>query len=121
MLPKKIYLNYVNENDEEVTWSKQPVSVDDCEMQNREYTDLSQVWHTPYEEPEEERQVVAIDEKGIAFSGVYRPFYKGYTPRYAGVYWNAGGCLSGSVLIYRDKIVKWAYIEDLLPNNITNN
>ena len=50
MLPKKIYLNYVNEDDVDKTWSEEPVSASDCEMNNREYTDLSQVWHDPSEE-----------------------------------------------------------------------
>ena len=43
MIPKKIYLNYVDEDDEEKTWCVDPVYVEDCEMQNREYTDLSQI------------------------------------------------------------------------------
>ena len=42
MLPKKIYLNYVDDDDEYKTWSEDPVYVH-CDMQNREYTDLSQV------------------------------------------------------------------------------
>lgn len=29
MMPKKIYLNYVNEDDKEKTWSEEPVSVND--------------------------------------------------------------------------------------------
>lgn len=51
MLPKKIYLNYVDENDEDKTWSEEPVRVADCKMQNREYTDLSHVWHDAKEKP----------------------------------------------------------------------
>ena len=43
MIPKKIYLNYVDESDPDKTWSEEPVSVCDCKMKNREYTDLSQV------------------------------------------------------------------------------
>ena len=57
MLPKKIYLNYVDEDDEEKTWCVDPVYVEDCEMQNREYTDLSQVWHNIYEIPVNKKQV----------------------------------------------------------------
>ena len=57
MIPKKIYLNYVNEDDEYKTWSEDPVYVY-CDMQNREYTDLSQVWHPAEEEPESGRWIL---------------------------------------------------------------
>ena len=60
MIPKKIYLNYVNEDDENKTWSETPVDVSDCEMQNREYTDISQVWHDASEEPEEGVRLVSV-------------------------------------------------------------
>lgn len=116
MLPKKIYLNYVDEDDEEKTWCVDPVYVEDCEMQNREYTDLSQVWHEAKEEPEAHRQVIAVDKEGSSFCGKYWSYNnKGYTPRYQGLYWSGGGCLSGAILAYWEDVVKWAYIEDLLP------
>lgn len=115
MLPKKIYLNYVDEDDEEKTWCVDPVYVEDCEMQNREYTDLSQVWHDAKEEPESGRQVIAIKDN-TAFCGIYRPYdNKGYTPRYQGLYWSGDEGLAGSVWVYWKDVVKWAYIEDLLP------
>lgn len=115
MIPKKIYLNYVHEDDEEKTWCVDPVYVEDCEMQNREYTDLSQVWHDAKEEPKAGRQVIAIKDN-TAFCGIYRPYdNKGYTPRYQGLYYSEGGCLSGSIWVYWKDVVKWAYIEDLLP------
>ena len=41
MLLKKIYLNYVDEDDEEKTWCVDPVYVEDCEMQNRRNTQTS--------------------------------------------------------------------------------
>lgn len=114
MIPKKIYLNYVHEDDEEKTWCVDPVYVEDCEMQNREYTDLSQVWHDAKEEPEDGRQVVAIKDN-TPFCGTYRQYdNKGYTPRYQGLYWSGGGCLSGAIWVYWEDVVKWAYIEDLL-------
>lgn len=62
MLPKKIYLNYVDENDKDKTWSEEPISVYDCKMQNREYTDLSQLWHLPNERPKRGMAVVAITD-----------------------------------------------------------
>ena len=58
MLPKKIYLNYVNEDDEEKTWCVDPVYVEDCEMHNREYTDLSQVWHDSSEIPQHDALIL---------------------------------------------------------------
>lgn len=115
MIPKKIYLNYVNENDEEKTWCEEPVH-DDLDMQNRVYTDLSQIWHDANEEPKALRQVVAIDKKGVSFSGKYWPYDdKGYTPRYPGIYWNGDGCLTGARLLDWDSVAHWAYIDDLLP------
>ena len=115
MLPKKIYLNYVDEDDEEKTRCVDPVYVEDCDMQNREYTDLSQVWHDAKEEPKAGRQVIAIKDN-TAFCGIYRPYdNKGYTPRYQGLYWSGDGCLAGSIWVYWNGVVKWAYIEDLFP------
>lgn len=116
MIPKKIYLNYVHEDDEEKTWCVDPVYVEDCEMQNREYIDLSQVWHDAEEEPQTGRQIVAINRKDVSFSGVYWPYNaKGYVPKYPGVYWIGGGCMDGARLLDWQEAVKWAYIEDLLP------
>lgn len=96
MLPKKIYLNYVNENDVDKTWSEEPVYASDCEMNNREYTDLSQVWHDPSESPNIHRYILVLfSDDGSTFCRttpytIYRHFW-----RYA---------------------IKWAYIDDLLPN-----
>lgn len=81
-----------------------------------EYTDLSQVWHDAKEEPKALKQVVAIDDKGRSFSGNYWPREDNeYNVRYAGVYWNGDGCLSGARLLDWEKVVKWAYTADLLP------
>ena len=65
MLPKKIYLNYTNEDDEYKTWSEDPVYVH-CDMQNREYTDLSQVWHNAKEEPEKGKLMIGIEEDDVS-------------------------------------------------------
>lgn len=81
-----------------------------------EYTDLSQVWHDAKEEPKSLKQVVAIDKKGRSFSGKYWPREdKEYNVRYSGIYWNGDGCLTGARLLDWEDVVKWAYIEDLLP------
>lgn len=97
MIPKKIYLNYVNEDDEEKTWCVDPVYVEDCEMQNREYTDLSQVWHNAKEEPEKGKLMIGIDEDGIS---VYK--------------WADQDNDWLSFAEYNG-LFKWAYIDDLLP------
>lgn len=116
MMPKKIYLNYVDEDDEEKTWCVDPVYVEDCEMQNREYTDLSQLWHDAEEDPKELSQVVVIDKQGESFSGLYWPYNEeGYTTRHPGIYWYRDGRLIGARWLDWDSVAHWAYIDDLLP------
>ena len=96
MLPKKIYLNYTNEDDEYKTWSEDPVYVH-CDMQNREYTDLSQVWHNSKEEPEKGKVMIGIDEDGAS---VYKWVDQDDD-------WMSFAECNG--------LFKWAYIDDLLP------
>ena len=98
MIPKKIYLNYVHENDEEKTWCVDPVYVEDCEMQNREYTDLSQVWHNSKEEPEKGKFLIGIDEDGVSV--------------YNWVGQDECGWLSFAEY---NGLIRWAYLEDLMP------
>lgn len=122
MIPKKLYVRKLDIDifDEEVNATRAWVA-NRPNTGRREYTDLSQVWHPAEEEPETSRQVVAINEKGILFSGVYRPYdAKGYTPIYPGVYWNGGGCMNGARLLDWQEAIKWAYIEDLLPKGARN-
>ena len=96
MLPKKIYLNYVNEDDEYKTWSEDPVYVH-CDMQNREYTDLSQVWHESKEEPKKGEWIL-----GEYQGGIYQTYLCGYVDcewsSYAKVF----------------SLIRWAYVNDLL-------
>lgn len=95
MLPKKIYLNYVNENDVDKTWSEEPVSASDCEMDNREYTDLSQVWHDISKKPLPEREISVLLKSGSFIS-----------------------CYSYQRIdeIFKIcEVLKWAYADDLLP------
>ena len=98
MIPKKIYLNYVDEDDEEKTWCVDPVYVEDCEMQNREYTDLSQVWHDAEEEPEKGKLMIGVDEDGVSI-------YKWVDQDEDGWFSFAKGC----------GLTRWAYVDDLLP------
>ena len=103
MLPKKIYLNYVDEDDEEKTWCEDPV-YDDCGMQNREYTDLSQVWHNSKEEPEKGKFLIGIDEDGVSV--------------YKWVGQDECGWLSFAEC---NGLIGWAYADDLLPKTLRNN
>lgn len=98
MLPKKIYLNYVDEDDEEKTWCVDPVYVEDCEMQNREYTDLSQVWHDAKEEPEKGKSIISIGETGVSA-------YK----------WVDEWRCDWLDFAEWSELFRWAYVYDLLP------
>ena len=116
MTPKKIHVltRYVEILDAETQLTRALICINPHEK-STEYTDLSQVWHDAKEEPEDGRQVVAIKDN-TPFCGTYRQYNnKGYTPRYPGLYWSGGGCLSGSIWVYWKDVVKWAYIKDLLP------
>ena len=104
MMPKKIYLNYVNEDDKEKTWSEEPVSVNDCEMQNREYTDLSQVWHDVTEEPMDRRRTIVL--YGTNPVGVTSCNYEDILLTFRKT-WSAYVFLSNFSL--------WAYLDELLP------
>ena len=96
MLPKKIYLNYVNEDDVDKTWSEEPISTSDSDINNREYTDLSQVWHDISEDPAPERRILVLFKSG-SFTSCYSD------------HWT-------DKVFEICKVVKWAYVEDLLPN-----
>lgn len=99
MIPKKIYLNYVNEDDEEKTWCVDPVYAEDCEMQNREYTDLSQVWHNVSERPEPKAWFIAqIGEK------CFDTFIVEIDKNDTWAKWSKG-----------INITRWAYVDNLLP------
>ena len=98
MLPKKIYLNYVNEDDVDKTWSEEPVSASDCEMNNREYTDLSQVWHHPSEKPAPERMILVLFESGNLIS------------------WYSVHSIDTFLKMF--KVSKWAYVDDLIIKDL---
>lgn len=102
MLPKKIYLNYVNEEDDNITWSEEPVVVGDCDMQNREYTDLGQVWHSASEVPKCKKLLI-IYRDDIGSLPIDTIIYHG----------DADYPWEEAVKI--NSIVYWAYAEDILP------
>lgn len=98
MIPKKIYLNYVHEDDEEKTWCVDPVYVEDCEMQNREYTDLSQVWHNAKEEPKKGKSIISIGSTGVSA-------YK----------WVDEWRCDWLDFAEWSELFRWAYVNELLP------
>ena len=95
MLPKKIYLNYVNENDVGKNWSEEPISASDCEMDNREYTDLSQVWHDPSKKPVQGRMILVLFKSGNLTS------------------WRS--TLDIIAAFEKNIVLRWAYVDDLIP------
>lgn len=111
MIPKKIYLNYVNENDKEKTWSEEPVSVADCDMQNREYTDLSQVWHDASEEPNKSAWIISECDSGyinIDWGSLTSRFWYGWGSPTSGFWYGWG-----SFVLFHD-VRRWAYIDDFI-------
>ena len=108
MIPKKIYLNYVDEDDDEKTWSEEPVSVTDCDLQSREYTDLSQVWHPASEPPQEiDAQIICNAASLTCPEGMT---YVETTLR--GIMHISS---SWQDWARRYRLKAWAYLEDLLP------
>lgn len=106
MLPKKIYLNYVDADDDEKTWSDEPVGVADCDLQSREYTDLSQVWHPATEEPQENEWEILCQNNLGKFPKMTRKKILIFYP-------NSGW--KGFVNL--EYITRWAYLSDLLPQS----
>lgn len=66
--------------------------------------DLSQVWHEAKEEPEEGTKVVVIDNNGWTGSGLFNP-----RAMVKGVY------IYGDLVVDWYSVVRWAYVDDLLP------
>ena len=105
MIPKKIHVltRYVEILDAETQLTRALICINPHEK-STEYTDLSQVWHEAKEEPEEGTQVVAIDNDGWTVSGLFNP-----RAMVKGVY------IYGDLVVDWYSVVRWAYIEDLLP------
>ena len=68
-----------------------------------EYTDLSQVWHDAKEEPEKGKSILVIDEDGVS---IYR--------------WVGQYDIGWLYFAERIGLFKWAYINDLLPKNVSD-
>ena len=98
MLPKKIYLNYVNEDDVDKTWCEEPIFTSDSDINNREYTDLSQVWHDISEKPFPERIVLLLLKSGS--------FISCYSYHRIDEIFNISG------------VLKWAYANDLIIKDL---
>lgn len=103
MLPKKIYLNYIDETDDGVRiFSEEPLVGFDFDMKSREYTNLSQVWHSASEEPKCKELLIAYcdDIGGIPIDTLIYPGRDAFP-------WEE------VVKIYN--IIYWAYAKDILP------
>ena len=95
MIPKKIKKIYLNDVDE-----------NGSDIKNREYIDISQVWHDASEKPLlEETEIIFINERGFAHISERN-----------------GGAFSYTLVDYdwegyvnTLRIKKWAYVSDLLP------
>lgn len=91
MIPKKIKKIYLNNVDENVS-----------DMQNREYIDLSQVWHDASEEPKCDEYLLGEDNGGFSIYVWCRQEDS----------WN--------LFVGITTLCRWAYISDLLPKQFEN-
>lgn len=107
MLPKKIYLNYVNKDDVDKTWSEEPISTSDCVMNNREYTDLSQVWHNTTEIPDTSHDRILVLHEHPS----EKPFIWAIDP----FNWIVAHNGDWDEYVKANHIISWAYNTDLLP------
>ena len=85
-------------------WSDESISVSDCKMQNSEYIDLSQVWHDASEEPQSGIEMLIEYENQW---GTYKYHGTFYLHKDSEVRWKE--------LCEEQKVIRWAYINDLLP------
>ena len=105
MLPKKIYLNYTNEDSDALTWGECPIICSDGVIKNREYTDLSQVWHDRYDFPKNKNRMILFYDE---FNCVFMRFFPWYPSKeITQKIWND--------FIDNNYFVAWAYVDDLLP------
>lgn len=116
-LPKKIYLNYCDEGCDSsnyddlsgITWCSEPVTVSDCDMKNREYTDLSQVWHDASEIPDRNHQNIIYQQKYCSRFNIYIT----YLPTCV------RSCkitqTSWEEFVKENNVKRWAYTDELLP------
>lgn len=100
MIPKKIYIRKIDIDifDNEVNLTRAWVANKPC-TGRREYTDLSQIWHDVSEEPK--LKVWFIAQIG---ENAFDTFVMEIDKNDSWVKWSKGL-----------NIIRWAYIEDLLP------
>lgn len=99
MIPKKLYVRELDIDifNEEAEATRSWVA-NRPNTGRREYTDLSQVWHEAKEEPEKGKLMIGIDEDGVS---VYK--------------WVGQDRCGWSSFYKFNGLIRWAYIEDLLP------
>ena len=105
MIPKKIHIltRDLEILDAETPLTRAWVSLDPHEDRT-EYTDLSQVWHEAKEEPKKGELMIGIEENGVSV--------------YKWVDQDDGGWLSFAEW---NRLIGWAYADDLLPKTLSNN
>lgn len=96
MIPKKIKKIYINDVDE-----------NGSDMQNREYIDLSQVWHDASEEPQDKGKPILSYSEYFDYLFIEFPNY--LMTKYGGQNNN------WETVVLRNRISKWVYVRDLLP------
>ena len=101
MIPKKIYLNWLKENEgpDISIWQREPLNELSDEYNSREYTDLSQVWHDASDEPQGYEYKVICDG------------------RYGTLMWDPSMLTEYSWREYTRcwAVSQWAYVNDLIP------
>lgn len=99
MIPKNIHIltRYVEILDAETQLTRALICINPHEKRT-EYTDLSQVWHEPKEEPKIGEWILGEYQGGI---------YQTYLCGYVDCEW------SSYVKVF--SLIRWAYIEDLMP------
>lgn len=107
MLPKKIYLNYADENNGERIFGvrifcEEPLVSFNSDMKSCEYTNLSQVWHSSGEEPKCKELLIIYcnDIGGIPIDTL---IYHGSVD------------YPWKELVKTTGIIYWAYAKDILP------
>ena len=99
MIPKKLYVRELDIDifNEEAEATRSWVA-NRPNTGRREYTDLSQVWHEAKEEPKKGEWILGEYQGGI---------YQTYLCGYVDCEW------SSYVKVF--SLIRWAYVEDLLP------
>lgn len=114
-LPKRIYLNISSTEEvvdynslSDVTFCNEPVSVEDCDVENVPYVNVSQCWHESPQTPRHPADclvcVTCFTEDIVA------------TKHLPGVYAKGKWHFESLPYQYSYTVKRWAYLSDLTPN-----